>query len=147
MKAIVLSLLMVAIPLLVILILLAIPQRQIIVQAPVVENRIVTAPSRVPEFRGPPLREYKPANYQQVGLLMSDSETFPLYGRPSYAYNNRWNYYTTTQGEQIYPLPVTSKDRDCTEDIGCDELYGNEQLSILGKTEPYSAKIYRVTTS
>jgi len=118
------------------------PQK-IIVQGP---ERIITQPARTPEYRGPPLREYKPSSFQQVGLLTGNggSETFPIYGKPSYAYRDRWNYYTTTQGEQMYPLPISNGDRDCTEDIGCQELYGNEELSILGKEGTFKSKIYRV---
>jgi hypothetical protein len=122
------------------------PPPQVVVQAPVIPNRILTAPVREPEFRGPPIREYKPNTYKQVGLMTGDnSEMYPIYGRPSYAYNNRWNYYTTTQGEQVYPLPISNGTRDCTEDIGCDELYGNENLSILGKNGTYKTTIYRVS--
>jgi hypothetical protein len=121
------------------------PQR-IIVQAPVIPDRILTSPVREPEFRGPPIREYKPNTYKQVGLLMGEGEDmYPIYGRPSYAYNNRWNYYTTTKGDQVYPLPISNGNRDCTEDIGCDELYGNENLSILGKSGTYKTTIYRVS--
>jgi hypothetical protein len=120
--------------------------RTIIVQAPVIPNRIFTAPTREPEFRGPPIREYKPSTYKQVGLLMGEGEDmYPIYGRPSYAYNNIWNYYTTTKGDQVYPLPISNGNRDCTEDIGCDELYGNENLSILGKSGTYKTTIYRVS--
>lgn len=121
------------------------PEEPVIVSVPVPVP--VRARAREPEFRNPPLREYKPASYQQVGLLMGEgSDMYPIYGRPSYTYNNRWNYYTTTKGEQIYPLPISNGDRDCTEDIGCDELYGNENLSIFGKDGTYKSKIYRVTT-
>jgi hypothetical protein len=101
---------------------------------------------REPEFRRPPIREYKPDTYKQVGLLVGeDSDIYPIYGRPSYAYNNRWNYYTTTKGHQVYPLPISNGDRNCTEDIGCDELYGNENISILGKTGNFKPTIYRVS--
>ena len=117
--------------------------QQIFVRGP---ERIITQPAQTPEYRGPPLREYKPSSFQQVGLLMNEgaSETYPIYGKPSYAYRDRWNYYTTTQGEQLYPLPISNGDRDCTEDIGCQELYGNEDLSILGKEGTFKSKIYRV---
>ena len=120
--------------------------QQVVVQAPNIPNRILTSPVREPEFRGPPIREYKPNTYKQVGLMMGDNNAmFPIYGRPSYAYNNRWNYYTTTQGDQVYPLPISNGTRDCTEDIGCDELYGNENLSILGKDGTFKTTIYRVS--
>jgi len=136
----------VMIVLLLILIMALMRPQKVIVQAPVIPNRIFTAPVREPEFRGPPIREYKPSTYKQVGLMMGEGEDmYPIYGRPSYAYNNRWNYYTTTKGDQVYPLTISNGNRDCTEDIGCDELYGNENLSILGKSGTYKTTIYRVS--
>jgi len=81
--------------------------------------------------------------YQQVGILLGTNETLPLYGKPSYAYNSRWNYYTTTPGQQIYPLPVTYEGRDCTEDIGCNEMYDNQNVDVVGRSEPFTTKIYR----
>ena len=101
---------------------------------------------RQPEFRQPPLRNYKPKRFQQVGLLTDDGgETLPLYGKESAAYNNRWNYYTTTQGDQIYSVPVTHNNRDCTEDIGCEELFDKQGVSVFGKDgTTYQTKIYRI---
>jgi hypothetical protein len=121
------------------------PQK-IVIETPRQVQFPIRVQTREPEFRGPPIREYKPSTYKQVGLLLGgDSEVYPIYGRPSYAYNNRWNYYTTTLGDQVYPLPISNGDRDCTEDIGCDELYGNENLTIFGKDGAYKSKIYRVS--
>ena len=118
------------------------PSPSVTIQTQVMEP----VPTREPEFRRPPIREYKPDTYKQVGLLVGeDSDIYPIYGRPSYAYNNRWNYYTTTKGHQVYPLPISNGDRNCTEDIGCDELYGNENISILGKTGNFKPTIYRVS--
>ncbi len=105
----------------------------------------VARPSRtVPEYREPPLKEYRPANYQQVGLLLGGPETLPLYGKESLTRRNQWHYYTTTPGNQIYPLPVSSNGRDCMEDTGCNELYGNETLNVTGRDgTDFQAKIYR----
>ena len=97
----------------------------------------------LPEARPPPYKNYRPMEYQQVGILLGTNETLPLYGKPSYAYNSRWNYYTTTPGQQIYPLPVTYEGRDCTEDIGCNEMYDNQPVNITGRSEPFTTKIYR----
>ena len=39
-------------------------------------------PRREPEFRGPPIKLYKPGFMQQMGLLTNDEgETRPLYGK------------------------------------------------------------------
>jgi hypothetical protein len=99
--------------------------------------------SPLPEARPPPYKNYKPMEYQQVGILLGTNETLPLYGKPSYAYNSRWNYYTTTPGQQIYPLPVSYEGRDCTEDIGCNEMYDNQSVQVTGRNEQFTTKIYR----
>ncbi len=100
--------------------------------------------NRSPEFRQPPLKEYKPGYFQQMGLLLGPgNETLPLYGRASRAYRDRYHYYTATPGQQIYSLPVTYNNQDCTEDLGCPELYGNEQVTVTGQTGNFNTKIYR----
>ena len=97
-----------------------------------------------PEFRGPPLKRYKPRHFQQMGLLINGSgSTLPLYGRESRTHRDRYHYYTTTPGDQIYPLPITFEGRDCTDDIGCPEFYGNETLSVTGQSGTFTSNIYR----
>lgn len=116
--------------------------------APIIEKTRVVYVNKepivsLPEARPPPYKDYRPMEYQQIGILLGTNETLPLYGKPSYAYNSRWNYYTTTPGQQIYPLPVSYEGRDCTEDIGCNEMYDNQPVNITGRSEPFTTKIYR----
>ena len=107
----------------------------------------VEVPVQIPvekEFRKPPIKEYKPGYVQQMGVLVGpDEETLPLYGKEVRGRRDQYHYYTTTPGEQVYPLPVTINDRDCMDDIGCRELYGNETVSVLGQTGSFQAKLYR----
>ena len=107
----------------------------------------IQVPVEIPmekEYRSPPIKEYKPGHIQQMGVLIgSDDETLPLYGKEVRGRRDRYNYYTTTPGDQIYSLPVTIGDRDCMEDMGCSELYGNENVSVLGQTGDFQAKMYR----
>ena len=96
-----------------------------------------------PEFRPPPLKEWKPGEYQQMGLLTGpDGHVRPLYGRESRTHNDRYYYYTTTPGEQIYPVPITYQTRDCSDDIGCPEFYGNETVTVFGTSGDYNVKMY-----
>lgn len=105
---------------------------------------VIAPPQRPPEFRGPPLKRYKPGRFQQMGLLKNDEgEMLPLYGRESRTHRDRYHYYTTTSGDQIFPLNITVDDRDCSEDVGCQELYGNETVNVNGKDAGYSVDIYR----
>ena len=123
------------------------PPVQVQLQTPVAENKtnvVVMRDNRSPEFRQPPLKTYKPGYFQQMGLLLgSGNETLPLYGRACRGYRDRYHYYTATPGQQIYSLPVTYNNQDCTEDLGCPELYGNEQVSVTGQTGNFNTKIYR----
>ena len=99
--------------------------------------------SRAPEFRQPPLKQWRPKQYQQMGLLTNGTETLPLYGKESATHRDRFFYYTATPGEQLYPLPIEHKGRDCMDDIGCPEFYGNESVTVTAKDGEYSTKIYR----
>ena len=101
-------------------------------------------PIREPEFRGPPIKQYKPGHMQQMGILMGpDGETLPLYGKEVRGRRDRYNYYTTTGGENLYPVSVSHNARDCMEDIGCQELYGNETVTVMGKTGSFTINMYR----
>jgi len=107
----------------------------------------VEVPVQIPvekEFRKPPIKEYKPGYVQQMGVLVGpDEETLPLFGKEVRGRRDRYHYYTVTPGEQIYSLPVTHDNRDCMDDIGCQELYGNESVSVLGQAGTFKAKMYR----
>lgn len=99
---------------------------------------------RQPEFRDPPIKEYNPKSLQQLGLLVGENEeTLPLYGKEVRGRRDQYHYYTSTPGNQIYSIPVSHNGKDCMDDIGCNELYGNEDVNILGKSNSYQAKLYR----
>jgi len=107
----------------------------------------VEVPVQIPvekEYRNPPIKEYKPGYVQQMGVLVGpDDETLPLFGKEVRGRRDRYHYYTVTPGEQVYSLPVTHGERDCMDDIGCQELYGNETVSVLGQTGSFQTKLYR----
>jgi hypothetical protein len=99
-------------------------------------------PVREPEFRRPPIKVYKPGHVQQMGLLSGpNGQTLPLYGKETRGHRDRYNYYTSTSGEQIYSVPISRDGRDCMEDLGCQELYDNDKVSVTGS--PYDVKMYR----
>ena len=107
---------------------------------PIVSREVI----RTPEFRGPPIKQYKPGYMQQMGIIVGEEgETLPLYGKEVRGRRDRYHYYTTTGGENLYPIPVSHDGRDCIDDIGCQELYGNEAVSVTGKTGSFGVKMYR----
>ena len=114
---------------------------------PVLDARPSVYSERIPppEYRPAPVREWKPTVPHQMGLLTDDNgDIKPLYGRASRTHRDRWHYWTTTGGENLYPLPIEVEGRSCEEDIGCQELFGNEQINILGKENLYKPTLYRV---
>jgi hypothetical protein len=128
-----------------VVILMRIPVEPVYIEVPVPYMVESTAPQleRSPEFRQPPLKQWRPRKYQQMGLLSNGTETLPLYGKESATHRDRFFYYTTTPGEQIFPLPIEHNGRDCMDDIGCPEFYGNESVSVTDREGAYTAKIYR----
>jgi hypothetical protein len=98
---------------------------------------------REPEFRGPPIKQYKPGHMQQMGLITNGEETLPLYGKEVRGRRDRYSYYTTTGGDNIYPVSVSHNARDCMEGIGCQELDGNETVTVMGKTGSFTVNMYR----
>jgi hypothetical protein len=107
--------------------------------APPIETRV-----RQPEYRDPPIKTYKPKRVQQMGILVGENEEMlPLYGKEVRGRRDQYHYYTSTPGDQIYSIPVTLNGRDCMDDHGCKEIYGNESVNVLGKAAAYQAKLYR----
>lgn len=87
-------------------------------------------------------KEYTPVGYlQQLG----DNNVYPLYGRASRTNVSRWNYHTVTDRLSNIPLPIQSIDgRDCTLDIGCNELYDGDQVQIKGLTGVFTVTMYHM---
>lgn len=56
---------------------------------------------REPEFRGPPIKKYKPGQMQQMGIITGAGDvTMPLYGKEVRGRRDRYHYYTTTPGNK-----------------------------------------------
>ena len=85
-------------------------------------------------------------NYQQVGAINSGDKILPLYGRPRWPGASKWNYYTSTDSFQSVKLPVNFKNRDCLDEIGCDEVYDGDSVGIpqFGQEREFKANIYRL---
>lgn len=138
------SLVLLSIP---VIMIYAIVRNPVEVEVPVPVKVPVRVPVREvhsPEYRGPPIKKYKPRHFQQIGILTNETgETLPLYGREVRNRRDRYHYHTTTLGDQVYPIPVSIDGRECTEDIGCPELYGGETVTVFGKDTPFTVKTYR----
>lgn len=100
-----------------------------------------------PEYRPPPIQKYyRPQAPAQIGLLKSeDGDVRPIYGKQTLGHRDRFQYWSTTSdGHNNFSVPVTLDGRDCTEDLGCQEMYGNENVVLWDNPEvQYKSHIYR----
>jgi hypothetical protein len=85
-----------------------------------------------------------PETYQSMGVItMEDGQILPLYGRRTASRSDRFQYYTRTDSYNPVQLPIKHNRRDCQDDIGCEELFDGEAVSITPTGQTGKATIYR----
>lgn len=84
--------------------------------------------------------------YKQIGLLMDKDNgddapvILPLFGRRMIGRNDRYEYYTATDKQNMWKVPVEFQHRDCQGDnIGCAEIYDGTDVVV----PPYANKTFR----
>tara|TARA_Y100000816_G_C26085422_1_gene572671 strand:+ start:1128 stop:1766 length:639 start_codon:yes stop_codon:yes gene_type:complete len=84
-------------------------------------------------------------NYRQVGILtrINGAETIlPLMGRPLFSNRDKWNFYTMNDKNNMIKLPINFKNRSCTNDQGCDNLYDGDTVHVEGYNDIFRVTIY-----
>jgi len=85
-----------------------------------------------------------PSAYQQMGYIKTDGEKLlPLYGRQTVYRSDRFNYYTRTDTYNPIQVPITYKKKNCNDDIGCEELFGGEEVHVKGVGQSGTVDIYK----
>ena len=85
-----------------------------------------------------------PESFQMTGNINVDGKMLPLYGRRTMmGSSDRWNYYTRTDTFNPVPIPLRYKNKDCMDDIGCQELYSGEQVHLDGTGEEGKVRLFR----
>lgn len=88
--------------------------------------------------------------YQQVGILIQAGVTgdnkkiLPIYGKPTYSGSQNWNYYTSTDGYHSMKVAVTNKNKSCTHEFGCQEIYDGDLVNIEGYDSQFKVSIYEL---
>ena len=99
----------------------------------------------------PPRKSYQPINihtrgesntYQQVGFLHNNSNKLPVYGKQTYPGSNKYNYYTNSDDYHSIKLPILKNNKDCTDDMGCDELQNNDNITVTSYNDSFEFTSY-----
>jgi hypothetical protein len=85
-----------------------------------------------------------PETYQSMGVMaMEDGQILPIYGRRTASRSDRFQYYTRTDSYNPVQLPIRHKRRDCQDDIGCEELFDGDTITVIPTNQTGRATIYR----
>ena len=102
-------------------------------------------PKQMPKY---PMRN-QPQQFQQMGVLVSQdsNEDQPillgLYGKKM-DNRDRWEYYVSSDKFHMYKLPTQYKNRMCDEDVGCEEIYNGDDVTVPDyANKSFKARIYK----
>ena len=112
------------------------------VAQPLVVERVVT---RVVEERTPTRGDFK-----QIGLLVGKDGPgeeppvmLPLFGRKM-THRDRYEYYTATDKEHLWKVPVQFEHRECQDELGCAEIYDGVDVVVPDyANKTFRARIYK----
>lgn len=85
------------------------------------------------------------AEYRQIGILTragGPEMILPLLGRPLYTSRDKWNFYTMSNENSMVKLPITYKNKSCTDEYGCDNLYSGDMIYVQGYNDTFKVTMY-----
>jgi hypothetical protein len=86
-------------------------------------------------------------SYRQIGIVKRLDGTemvLPLMGRPLMTSRDKWNFYT--MNENNIKLPVRYKNRSCTDEYGCDNIYSGDVIDVEGLDKQFKVTMYENST-
>ena len=103
-----------------------------------------------------PTRGYM-GDYQQIGMLHkesindesitpgnnSETNILPLFGKPLYSNSSKWLYYAGSDKFNNIKIPINHKNKDCSDDYGCSEIYDDDIVHIPAYNGNFKVKIYK----
>jgi hypothetical protein len=113
--------------------------------APLRDNRVFNTANNSPNIPINVPTQSLDTNYRQVGILtrVNGTETIlPLMGRPLFSNRDKWNFYTMNDKNNMIKLPITFKNKSCTTDQGCDNIYNGDTVYVEGYGDIFKVTIY-----
>ena len=97
-------------------------------------------------------------DYQQLGILYkediqnnekapgnnTDNPVLALFGKRTYGNSNQWNYYTASDSNHQIKIPLNKNGKNCTDDLGCSEIYEGDSIDIPAYNGTFKANIYKL---
>jgi hypothetical protein len=112
----------------------------------------IASPTRVVDVRGTPVNmrtRGEPPAFQQLGFMLSERNDgldepimLPLFGRPTYAGSNKYEYYAASDKQNMMRIPISVENRSCSTDTGCNELYNNDTVYVDAYKKNFVVNIY-----
>jgi hypothetical protein len=94
------------------------------------------------------------SEYQQIGALLGtpaedgqDPTVLPLFGRPSPTRRDRWEYYSSSDKNHMWRVPVEYEGRNCQEDVACNEIQAGDKVRVPIYKNDLTAQIYKYDLS
>ena len=123
-------------------------------EAPLRDDRIFQGglQPRGGDIRGIPINiatQSVDTNYRQVGILtrINGPETIlPLMGRPLIAGRDTWNFYTMSDQNNMVKLPITFKNKNCSGEYGCDNIFNGDTVYVEGYNDAFRVTMYENNT-
>ena len=84
-------------------------------------------------------------SYRQIGILtrVNGPETIlPLMGRPLFSNRDKWNFYTMNDKNNMIKLPISFKNKSCTNDQGCDNVSNGDTVHVEGYNDIFRVTVY-----
>lgn len=75
----------------------------------------------------------------KVGFLSFENEVWPLFKYEAPYRRHRYTYYTVND---VIKVPVYYKNRNCLEELACDEIFHGDIVNIHGYDRDYVVYLY-----
>jgi hypothetical protein len=112
--------------------------------APLRDDRVVMSSGRAGMPINVPTQSVD-STYRQVGILTRENGEemiLPLMGKPLFTNRDKWNFYTMSDKNAMIKLPVSNKNKSCTNEYGCDNIYNGDSVYVEGYNDSFKATIY-----
>jgi hypothetical protein len=90
-----------------------------------------------------PTRGEQEMTYSPVGTISNGEKILSLYGTKTYNGSSKWNYYTTTDGYQRLQLSIKYKNKECSNEYGCEELFTGDTVFVQEYNSDYTVNMYK----